>query len=406
MGVGAVLIATAASAQPAQFEVPMNRLASEILTRDQISGPHHRVRQEVVSYGYLHHYTVDSDFGTFDATGDMALRKLLKEIVAIAALREIKASEAFGRAVKDAAKAPLRFGENLIKNPTDTLSGLPSGVFQVFENVGAAMKSEPDPSEDSRLKQALFVSSWKRDFAADYGVDVYSSNKVLQEELNSVGWAAAIGGLSVSAITAPAGGTGVVVLKQMRFADQIGNAIKEEPPSRLRISNEAKLKEMGLGDESIKRFLDHPALTPRHDTIITNALYQMNGAAGRDTFIDGLQSVDNEVAANFYQQIAETMWGYHASVSPVTKISIVGGMVVAQSQSGAALVPFALDHGVWSQRASQVTQNLIATYQAAGFSGKFDLWVTGTVSPLAQRKLTELGFSVSQQVGRRILFMD
>ena len=52
-----------------------------------------------------------------------------------------------------------------------------------------------DPAEDAKIEQALFVSSWKRDFAAKHGVDVYSSNKVLQKELNRVGWAAALTGI-------------------------------------------------------------------------------------------------------------------------------------------------------------------------------------------------------------------
>ncbi len=405
-GVGVFLFATAAHSQPDQFEVPSNRLASEILAPAQIAGPYHRVREEVISYGYLHHFTVDSDFGPFEVTGDMALRKLLKEIAAIAALREVKSTEAFGRAVMEAATSPLRVGKNLITNPVDTLSGLPSGVFRIFENLGAAATNEKDPSEDSRIEQALFVSSWKREFAAEHGVDVYSSNKVLQKELNSVGWAAAIGGLSVSAAMLPVGATAAVVFKQMRLADQVGNAMGEEPPSRLRINNEAKLEEMGIDVAVIKRFLDHPSFTPRHDTIITSVLHQMTGAAGRDGFLDGLQSVDNEVAANFYQQVAETMWGYHATVSPISKITIFGGMVVAQAQNGAALIPFALDHGVWSQRADQVVRNLKDKYQAVGFNGRFDLWVTGTMSPLAQKRLKELGFTVAQEVDRRVHFMD
>ena len=89
------------------FEVPANRRASEILPANVISGPHYRIQESVVSYGYLHTWTVDSDFGTFHATGDGALRKLLKEIRAIAALRKIKTSDAIVRSLKNAAKSPF-----------------------------------------------------------------------------------------------------------------------------------------------------------------------------------------------------------------------------------------------------------------------------------------------------------
>ena len=68
-GRGGFLFATAAHSQPDQFEVPSNRLASEILGPAQIAGPYRRVREKVISYGYLHNFTVDSDFGPFEVTG-------------------------------------------------------------------------------------------------------------------------------------------------------------------------------------------------------------------------------------------------------------------------------------------------------------------------------------------------
>ena len=182
---------TAASGVHAQtFETPSNRLASQILPSNLFSGPYHRVRETVVSYGYMHHYTVDSQFGVFQATGDGALRKLVNEIYAIASLKEFKTTDAFLTSVGAAAKAPFSFAKNLITHPIDTVSGIPKGVFQIFGNAAEAITMEHDPAEDGRIKQLLFVSSWKRDFAAERGVDVYSSNKALQEELNSVGWAA------------------------------------------------------------------------------------------------------------------------------------------------------------------------------------------------------------------------
>ena len=204
-GVGLLLVTAASGAWAQEFELPANRSASQILPSELIAGPHYQIDDAVVSYGYMHRYTVVSDFGAFDVTGDSALRKLVREIHAIAALREIKQSEAFADSIKHAVKAPFSLGKKLITEPVDTLTGLPSGVFQVFGNIKESITMEHDPSEDARIKQALFVSSWKRDYAAEMGVDVYSSNKILQEELNSVGWAAAIGGLTVSAVTMPAG---------------------------------------------------------------------------------------------------------------------------------------------------------------------------------------------------------
>ena len=273
------------------FEVPANRSAAQILPANLIAGPHYRVRDKVVSYGYMHHFTVDSDFGVFEVTGDGALRKLVKEIKAIAALKKIEQSEAFIKSVGYAAKAPVRLAKNLIDDPVDTITGIPEGIFSIFGNVGEAVTMEHDPSEDSRLKQMLFVSSWKRDYAHKYGVDVYSSNKVLQKQLNKVGWAAAVGGLTVSVATAAAGGAAAVAaFKNIRLVDSLNQVLKAEDPPRVRIIVEKKFAAMGIADDVAKNYLDHPNFTPRHDLVIAESLSQLKGARGRAVFLTALLS--------------------------------------------------------------------------------------------------------------------
>ncbi len=65
---------------------------------------------------------------------------------------------------------------------------------------------------------------------------------------------------------------------------------------------------------------------------------------------------------------------------------------MARARNGRALIPFPLDHGVWSKRGSEVVNHLVTTYRAeTGFTGGFDFWVTGTVSALAQQGLAGHG---------------
>lgn len=263
---------------------------------------------------------------------------------------------------------------------------------------------EHDPSEDSRVEQALLVSSWKRDFAWKNGIDVYSSNAVLQKELNRVGWAAALTSLSISAATM-AGGTAVSVMSNMRLADSVGKALKEEPPARLRLINMEKLKQMGVSDALAERYLDHLAFTPRHDTVIVESLTQMETTHGRPAFMQHVLAAKDEVGANFFQQMAETMLGYHNTISPLDEIVVVDGMVIAQARSGNTLVPFPLDRGVWTARAQKILEGIKANREAAGFKGTIDIWVTGTVSAMARQQLANRGFSVAENVDDRIGFL-
>jgi hypothetical protein len=389
-----------------KFETPQNRNASEILRPELVSGPHYRILNKVVSYGYMHHYTVDSDFGVFKANGDYALRKLLKEIRAIEALREVKKSRAYGDSVKEAAKKPVYLGKDLITEPVDTISGIPKGVHRLFGNIYTSATETKDPSEDARYKQALTMSAYKRDRAYELGVDVYSSNPVLQEDLNSVGWAGALGNLSVTALTLPAQATAIKVAKGMRLSKQMNEILKEEPPARLRQINEKKLASMGVATFLANQFLDHPHFTPRHDTVIVECLARLSYARGRAEFIHSILGAQDEETANFFQNMAETMRGYHEEVSPIKEINIVGGLTVAGAGNGSALIPFPLDHGVWTEKADRIIRNLVTSYRASGLGGRLSLWVTGTLSPMARKNLTELGIEVAENVDQRIEFMD
>ena len=71
-----LLLFTAHDLKAAAFETPGNAKASEILPADMISGPHYRVREKVVSQGFMYRFTVDSTFGVFEVTGKGALRKI------------------------------------------------------------------------------------------------------------------------------------------------------------------------------------------------------------------------------------------------------------------------------------------------------------------------------------------
>jgi hypothetical protein len=240
--------ASSGAVRAAEYETPGDRKVSEILQPEILKGPHYRIREVVTTDGYMDRFTVESDYGVFEITGDIALRKLLREIYAIAALREIKGTDAFAAAVKDSATAPIALGKNLITNPADTVTGIPKGVYRLFSNTGTGMTTSRDPSEDSRLETALLLSTYKRDYAAQLGVDVYSSNRVLQKELNSVGWAAAIGNWGTSLALAPVSGPAASAFKTTRLANSVDDVLKAEPPSRLRQINAEKLAAQGVAD--------------------------------------------------------------------------------------------------------------------------------------------------------------
>lgn len=384
------------------YERPKNRKASSILDKELIKGPHYQIRENVVTYGYMHHFTVDSDYGVFKITGDHALIKLLKEIAAITELKKIQNTDAYVQAVKQAGKAPIDFGVSLITDPVDTVSSVPKGLFSMVHNIKEGITSDNDPGEDSTVKQILAVSSIKRGYAHDLGVDVYSSNTVLQKELNRIGWAGAIGGLSVSIATMPLGGA-FVVIKAAKMGDQIRNTLKDYPPSKLRIINREKLIEMGVPEDLTESFLNHPNYTPWHDTIITASLFRLGGTTRISNFITFALGANDEADANFVTDMAETLRNYHLSIGQIKTIKAFETFVLAETISGKFIIPFPLDHGVWTRRAEKVFDTLIS--ENPKYKGKFELWVTGTLSDRAKKELSARKIKVMEDIDKKFEYI-
>ncbi len=406
LGAFFLVLAVVSIAAAQQYEQPADRRAAAVLGREVVTGANYRVVDPVVFDGYMHRFTVSSDFGAFEATGNGALRKLLNEVRAVAQLREIKKSKAWATAVADSATSPFRFAKNLITHPVDTATGIPKGAYKFMEEAATAVTSERDPSDDPAYKKALLVSGRKREYAAQLGVDPYSSNAVLQKELNSVAWAAAVGNLTVSVALMPVGGTAGAALSVTRWGNALNDLLKVEPASRLRIINEKKLADMGIPKDLAKQFLDHRAFTPRHDTILVEALSRLAGAGGREKFLEAALRAEDEVDANFFTNAAQILRGYHETVSPITEIQTSLRLAVAQAKNGNALVPLPLDHLIWTQTADRRSQEVKSGYRATGFNGKFDLWLIGTASPLARQRLAERGMTVVEEAGKRVEIID
>ena len=392
-------------ADAADYELPQDRSAKDILEPGVLKGPHYRIHDLVVADGYMDRWTVESDFGQFETQGDGALRKLLTEIRAIAELQKVRKSEAFVKGLGGAAKAPLTLTKSLITNPVDTVSGVPKGAYQLMENVATSATTTGDPSEDSKVAQTLKMSAFKREYAAQLDVDAYSSNKVLQKQLNSVAWAASAGDLAFSAAMLPAG-TGGTVVSSLKLANTVKNTLKDEPPARLRLINDEKLQKMGIPEELRKRFLDHPAFTPRHDTIITANLERLENVAGRETFLAFAVNAQDEVEANLYMAMIQMLRGYHETVAPLTELTSSGRFAVAQSKAGQAVIVLPFDRLIWTERADQVSSQVKTNHRGTGFNGKFDVWVTGTLSLRTRQELGKRGYTIVERVGTRVDILD
>ena len=387
-----------------EYEKPPVLKASQILPADLFSGPHHRLDNKVRNDGVINTYTMRSTFGQFKVTSTALLRIRVHELKAIAAMEAVKGTDEYSQSAKEAGDDIVEGGKALITKPTATVKGAVTGVGKLFERAHESLfESQPSKYEDSRTKALIGFSKTKRDYAKEFGVDVYSSNPVLQEHLDDISWAGYAGGMSVSVVSAAIPGGAGLVVSAAGGADLLNEAIAVTPPSELRIQAREKLTAMKINEDLIDLFINNSSFSPRHQTLIVAALEKMPETADRGLFIKYAVPTDSEVVALFNQQIAQLQAGYYQHMDKIEQFILIGGLIASRSSTGKLIVAAPLDYVIWNKNTERIFQAFDDYAKGtAGIKGK-EWWLTGSLSPMIHEKLKANGWQLHEQSEKRLL---
>ena len=386
------------------YEAPATLSASQVLPPDLLSGPNHRVEEKIANDGYLNTYRVGSKFGTFTAVSTAMLRKRIGEINAMVRMEQIKNTKEFTTSLKEAGMDTLVGFKNLVTSPVQTVSGAASGLGTALRRASDAMTGpKRSESEDSRVKDFIGFSKTKREYAFQLEVDAYSDNEKLQEQLNEISWAGYAGGITwTAAMSAVPGGAGVAITVSGSHK-LLNDVLRTTPPVELRRNNAEKLAAMDVHPEISDTFLNNSIFSPRHQTLLVNALDEMKGITNRAAFIRFAAATRDAHLAFIRQRQAEMYAGYHRTVTPLESFLSLDGLPAARTTKGALVFNAPLDHLVWTEpmgRFIVAVNNLVQ--ETSGIKEKH-LWVAGTVSPRARKELEKLGWRVQERSEAQLL---
>jgi hypothetical protein len=392
----AEVTAQTAATEEGGFEVPKVLKTGDFLPPDLIKGKNYTVDEHVTTNGFENTYLITSDHGPFQPLGtDMALIRI-QEFAAIAQMEEMKKGEQFATAAKNATKSPLVAAGNLVTNPVDTVTGIPKGVWRYATRVGEMVRGRRGEMEDSVAKELIGFGGAKRKLAGQLGVDAYSSNPVLQRNLNSLAWAAYAGGMTITAgfvaIRAASTVASLSVMGASRV-EGLNKMLLDNSPEDLRKLNRQQLAKMGLDGNAIDLFLRNPWFSPRHRTVLVEELAGMEKTKNRKKFITLATTAESEQDAFFFQRVAQLMRGYHETQSPIQEIDLIGGLAVGYAANDALVVPLVVDQGWWSAESAVLAKTLD---ERAPKDKKKQLWVTGKLSPRLVEELEARKWEVHQ----------
>ncbi len=400
---GFLIVSLPAYAAP-RYESPIILKASEILAPDVVKGSHHQVDEKVVNDAYLNLYTLHSEYGDVQVTSTAKLMKYIHEVNAVAKMKEIQGSDEFAKGMKNKAGAVVEGAGDLITDPIGTVGDTVSGVGKLFSRAGENMfGGSRSDSEGSRMGSLLGYAKAKREIGYKLGVDVYSHNEILQKELNELSSAGGTGTLVMSGLLmAVPGGAGAAVSVAGGTKMMTNLVYWDKSPADLRTMNRERLDSMGVNKDVADLFIANGIYTPREQTLLVEALFNMSKTAGRDQYIKLATLTDNIDMAFFRQRQAEMYAAYNARIQPITSFVAVGSTSAGMTKNGDIVFNVPLDHLLWTKGIAAVIR--IATQNVAMMKGVNErhLLISGTASDLARESLQKMGWKVQENADAKL----
>jgi hypothetical protein len=396
---GSVFESTALSEEFQRAPVVLQ--ASDVLPGGLIQGPNYAVRATVISDGFINTYDLDTNYGPLRVESTALLFKRIGELKALAQIEQLKNTDVYMNAFKQVARGPINTAEGLVQDPSGTVSNVASGIGRFFSNVGSAVTSD-SPNKGNLLSNASGQASYKRQYAAEFGVDPYTSYEPLQKALNDLSWTAAAGGLTVkAAFMAIPGGAGFAV-GAMGTADTAKNLLSDKTPAELASINQSSLSGMGVSDASIQAFMQNTYFDPYEQTLLVSALAGMTGVRDRGIYIDKAAAAFEESVAVFLRVRAQLTGLYNDKTHSVKSFVDADGIPVPLTNNGKIIAIFPLDYIAWTPKFAQKEKAVSAAIkQMPGISGK-ELWVTGKVHPMARKALQAKGWKVEERAREKL----
>ena len=385
------------------FEELPELKASEILKPELLKGPHYSIRESVPTSSGMNQFTIDSDFGLFQADGNQMLVTRLQEIDAIARLEDVSRTDQFKNSLIAAAKSPLNSAKKIVKDPAQAISNVPKGIMKFMGRAKETVKNvgKNDSGDDrSTMKDVMGYSDKKRKIALEMGIDPYSTNPMVQKQLDEIAWASWAGGFTFSAATFPISGPVGAALTVTSVNSSIDQLLREKSPEELAQINRATFKSMGGSPADAARIVDGGAFTPTQATAFAQGLKAMKGVANRRAFIHvAAEKSSTEADATFCVQTATLMSQIHEQ-TPLAKLTMLGDFPICVAQDGTIIVALQWDYAAWTPGAAWLTTQLEELSGHGSGKKGVTIVLSGQMSPQLQQELQSRGFAVQEKAAK------
>jgi len=392
------------------YETPETR-ASALVGPALLSGPGFQVDPTVAWEGIMPRFTINSKYGSWQATGREMLAVRISEIPAFGELDKVSRSDAFATSLGKAAVAPLKTAGDLITNPVDTVGNIFSGIGSMVNRAGRTVGNAAQNTSDGAAPKATGIgnqgptdqgtaqpgsisdpfgyNAQRRDWARKVKIDPYTSNAALSTKLGDVASASFLGGFTMDVTI----GLLVAPLAYANTAYEQGTLeAYQYPPVDVEMRNEARLKAMGIEGRPARDFFRNRYFTPTLQTTLVSALESLGAVEGRGDVIVFATNAVSEVQARYVISSVLLLAQANRSGTPLARVRTIDNLLAASTRDAKLVVAAPFDLVPWTKTVDDFARR-------ADLAGpQRSVLVAGAVTPRARQEFAALGWSVSENL--------
>lgn len=403
--------------EDAGFDVPGTMSARDLLPVDLITNEHFTVREEVTWFDGLNQFTVDTEYGSFEIWGEPMLRVRLREFIAWKILNETSGLEAGAEGVGRNALRSVTALLDAFAHPITTIQGVPQGISRLFKQVGRDLeniaevvtgeKHGESPGSLNRrggdkasvateaAERLVGVNKAYRIWAHEVGVNPYSTNPAIREELNRVAKIDAYLGRGTRLLVPD------FIKGDLKTVAKVSRQIYKDDWHEVVDINKKSLRVMGVDDDLIDGFLNHDFINLSLSTLMVETLNALDGVEGRHFVIDQAILLETEAEAIWFAESLLMAQWFHENEASIEKMLFDTLVPVALTQDGRVIVFSAADLALWTEHDAEVSAGFTENYRK--YSDKREAWIADLASPRFIEGLAGLGWTVRSGLRSSVL---
>lgn len=372
---------------------------SEILPGNYHQSSYYRITDISTNYNnYV--FTVESDYGNFriESVG-LTLKYLMETQIVSQVLNQIT-SDADSQQVDLQSQLRIRAESaiDILSSPLGTAGNL---AGQLVRNLGDTFAGNSpyiiyDSNYDSDEEFDPNLEIHKRNISSQLGLDVYSSNNIVQHMLTQLARERSAGNISSGSVLVNVNKNYEKKVADGRLDREIDSIIRKNTVEELYQHNLSLLQNTGIQDAIGKNFLMHQSYSPSLQTMILKYLQYLYQLENQQEYMGLTLLATDEVTASSFARALKMIAWYSDNVEAVKTFKLLGNYISVISENNNQIVIIPDDIFYLNDMTTELIKSLKERARINKYSG-VKLIVYGSISDMAKTEMLNSGIDYIEQ---------